>query len=123
MASTLNKRAFDHAKQLIEQGRFVPDDRDLWSEHQPSAEQENQFIEEHDVAEYAKWYLGINPNEDEHTKAHYTFPYGDFSRVHRCGVLSAEVRAGQYHYHDIERAAARLHGMLDAAQAKVVRST
>jgi hypothetical protein len=34
--------------------------------------------------------------------------------VHRCGVLFAEVRAGQYRYNDIEVAAARLHGMLDA---------
>jgi hypothetical protein len=97
MASTLNQRAFDHAKQLIEEGQFVPDDRDLWSEHQPSAEQENRFIEDHGFAEYGKWYPGVDHDEDETTKVHYTFPYGDFARVHRRGVLSAEVRAGQYH--------------------------
>jgi thioester reductase-like protein len=39
---------------------------------------------------------------------------GDFKRVHRCGVLSAESRAGQLKYHDIELATAHLHGMLDA---------
>jgi hypothetical protein len=32
----------------------------------------------------------------------------------RRGVLSAEVRAGQYKYNDIEVAAAHLRGMLDA---------
>jgi hypothetical protein len=31
-------------------------------------------------------------------------------------VLSAESRAGQYKYFDIERAAAHLHGMIDGAK-------
>lgn len=114
MAPRLNQRAFDHAKQLIEEGRFVLDDRDMWSEHQPTAQQENQYIEQHGFGEYAKWYLGIDDEERENNKRRYKFPYGDFEKVHRCGVLSAEVRAGQYKYHDIEGAAAHLHGMLDA---------
>jgi hypothetical protein len=33
-------------------------------------------------------------------------------------VLSAESRAGQYKHLDIERAAAHLHGMLDALRKK-----
>jgi hypothetical protein len=33
--------------------------------------------------------------------------------VHRCAVLSAEPRAGQYKYTEIELAAAHQHGMLD----------
>jgi hypothetical protein len=33
--------------------------------------------------------------------------------VHRCGVLSAESRAGQRKYADIEAAATHLHGMID----------
>jgi hypothetical protein len=40
--------------------------------------------------------------------------YGDFENVHRCGVLNAESRAGQYKHFDIENAAAHLHGMIDA---------
>ena len=46
------------------------------------------------------------------------FPYSDFEKVHRCGVLAAESRAGQYKYDDIEHAAAHLHGMIDGARAK-----
>src|ERR1700722_9990276 len=38
----------------------------------------------------------------------------EFSKIHRCGVLSAENRAGQYQHYDIENAVAHLHGMLDA---------
>jgi hypothetical protein len=37
MAVTLNRRAYEHAKALIDEGRFVFDERDDWSEHQPSA--------------------------------------------------------------------------------------
>jgi len=114
MAVKLNSTAFDHAKALIKDGKFVIDDRDAWSEHEPTAEEENKYIEEYGWDAYARWYLGIDDGEKEETKAHYKFPYGDFEKVHRCGVLSAESRAGQRKYYDIELATAHLHGMLDA---------
>lgn len=117
MASVkLNRKAFSHAKQLISEGKYVLDERDDWSEHQPSSAQENEYIEEHGFSDYARWYLGVDDDEPEKTKGHYKFPYGDFDRVHRCGVLAAESRAGQYKYEDIESAAAHLHGMLDGQQ-------
>jgi hypothetical protein len=113
MAVTLNRRAFAHAKALIEEGLFVLDERYAWSEHQPSTEDENEFIRRHGFGEYGRWHLGINDEKPEQTKEHYEFPYGDFRKVHRCGVLAAESRAGQYQHYDIERAAAALLGMLD----------
>lgn len=116
MAVKLSRRSFDYAKELVTEGKFVSDERDAWSEHQPSAEQENEFIREHGWNEYGRWHLGVDTDEPEETKAHYKFPYGDFVNVHRCAVLSAESRAGQYKYLDIERAAAHLHGMIDALQ-------
>ena len=112
-AVKLNRSGFDHAKRLVDQGKVVRDDRDLWSEHQPSTQDENRFIEEHGFAEYGKWHLGIDTDANVNTKGHYKFPYGDFKRVHRCGVLSAEVRAGQRKYADIEAAAAHLRNMID----------
>jgi hypothetical protein len=103
---------------LVQEGKYVWDEKDKWSEHQPSAEAENKFIEEHGYAEYGKWHLGIDDAESEETKGRYKFPYGDFKKVHRCGVLAAENRAGQYKYQDIETAAAHLHGMIDAMKVK-----
>jgi hypothetical protein len=114
MTVKLNERAFDHAKKLIKDGKFVHDDRDAWSEHQPSAQQENEFIDKHGFGEYAKWHLGIDDEQNEDTKGRYKFPYGDFEKVHRCGLLAAESRAGQRKYYDIELAIAHLHGMVDA---------
>jgi hypothetical protein len=114
MAVRLNDRALRHAEKLIEQGKYVSDDKDMWSDHQPSAADEDIYIDEHGFEEYGLWYLGIDTDKDENTKGHYEFPYGDFENAHRCGVLSAESRAGQYKHFDIERAAAHLHEMIDA---------
>jgi hypothetical protein len=110
----VNQRAYDYARDLIADGRYVIDDRDAWSEHRPSAQQENEFIERHGIGEYARWHLGIDDQEPEDRKGRYKFPYGDFEKVHRCGLLAAESRAGQRKYQDIELAVAHLHGMLEA---------
>jgi hypothetical protein len=108
MAVYLNAAAFQHAKDLIERDRFVDDERDEWSEHQPTAAKENVYIEHHGFADYGLWYLGLDDDYDEDRKGRYKFPYGDFENVHRCGLLSAESRAGQYKHVDIEGAAATL---------------
>jgi hypothetical protein len=110
----LNKSAEQHGRKLIRAGKAVSDQRDDWSEHQPTAAQENEFIEEHGWNEYAKWHLGVDEDHGEETKARYTFPYGDFKKAHRCALLAAESRAGQYKYDDIEQAAHRLHELMEA---------
>jgi hypothetical protein len=113
MAVKLNETAFNHAQEVIIAGGYVLDDRNGWSEHQPSTMQENDFIARHGIRDYAKWHLGIDDEEDEDNKGRYKFPYGDFEKVHRCGLLAAESRAGQRKYYDIELAVAHLHGMLE----------
>jgi hypothetical protein len=118
MAVRLNKSGMNHAAKLVRDGAVVIDDRDAWSEHQPSTDEENDFIARHGYGEYAKWHLAIDDEQREFTKRRYKFPYGDFTKIHRCGVLTAESRAGQYKYLDIERAAAHLHGMIDALRGK-----
>jgi hypothetical protein len=117
MAVKLHRTGAQYAEELIQQGNFTYDERDAWSEDQPSTEQENEFIRLHGFNEYGKWHLGIDDEQPTETKKHYKFPYGDFKTVHRCAVLSAESRAGQYKHLDIERAAAHLHGMMEEARA------
>ena len=118
MTVKLNKASFARAKKLVNGNHVVRDRRDAWSEDKPSAQKENKFIERHGFHEYAKWHLGIDDDEPDKTKKKYGFPYGDFVDVHRCAVLSAESRAGQYKHYDIERAAAHLLRMIDAKKAK-----
>jgi hypothetical protein len=98
--------------ELIKQGHIVADDRGAGNEHQPLAEQENEFIRLHGFGEYAKWHLGIDDSHGEKTKARYKFPYGDFKNVHRCALLAVESRAAQYKHYDIENAALKLREMI-----------
>lgn len=123
MAVKLNRAAFNHARELIDQGKVIRDDRDAWSEHQPSTREENEFIRRHGFTEYGKWHLGIDDEQDEQTKRRYKFPYGDFKDVHRCALLSAESRAGQYKHFDIENAVAHLHGMIDGKVHELKRAS
>jgi hypothetical protein len=117
MSVNLNRAGYEHAQRLAREGHVVVDERDDWSEHQPTAAEGNEFIHAHGFGAYAKWHLGIDADHREDTKERYKFPYGDFQDVHRCAVLAAESRAGQRKYVEIELAAAHLHGMLEAMRA------
>ena len=77
---------------------------------------ENEFIRLHGYDQFGKWHLGINDEKHARTKGRYEFPYGDFANVHRCALLSAESRAGQYKHSDIEEAGHHLHEMIDAVR-------
>ena len=54
MTVKLNEPAFEQAKRLIEQGNYVIDERDQWSEHQPSTDEENAYLQAHGIKEYGK---------------------------------------------------------------------
>jgi hypothetical protein len=117
VAVKLHRSAYEYAQKLIRNWHFVLDQRADWSDHKPARSAENQFIEEYGLAAFGKWHLGEDDEETLGSRRRYKFPFGDFQDVHRCAVLTAETRAGQYKHTDIELAAAHLHGMLDALTA------
>ena len=104
----LNEIASTFAMELIKRGDVIADGKGAWTEHRPSAGEENEFIRVYGFAEYAKWHLGIDRRFSETSKRRYKFPYGDFKNVHRCGLLAAKARARQYGYMNIKDAAAEL---------------
>jgi hypothetical protein len=114
MTIQLNHEALAHAQGLIKQGHLTHDERDDWSEHAPSTKQENDFIEKHGIEEFAKWHLGEDTEQAKENKGRYLFPYGDFTKIHRCAVISGESRAGQYDHATIERALKQLLGGIDS---------
>jgi hypothetical protein len=114
MTVKLNRDALRHAKELIAKGRTVKDERDDWSEHAPSTEDENAWLTKHGWDEYALWHLGVDDEAGEETKKRYSFPYGDYRRLHRCAIISLESRAGQYDHDDIEDATKGLLRDLDS---------
>jgi hypothetical protein len=110
----LNENAFAYAQGLITQRHFVLDKKNDWGAHQPTAQEENDFIRDHGFAEYEKWHLGIDATHAQNRKAGYKFPFGDFKNIHRCALLAVKSRAHQYGHVDIENAAERLLQMMEA---------
>ena len=114
MATKLNRKALEHARDLVKKGKVERDVRDDWSEHAPSTEDENSFIDKHGFAEFSKWHLGIDRAQSDGTKGSVSFPFGDFRKVHRCAVISLESRAAQHDHEDIRKAAKDLLEEIDA---------
>ena len=108
MAVKLNRKGYEHARKLIEQGKV---DRDSsWSF---STEDEDKILGDNNWSEYAKWFLAVDDDYDADTKAHYKFPYGKNGKVYRRGVIAAKQRAAQHGYSEIEKAADRLLQLID----------
>ncbi|MBU1586921.1 MAG: hypothetical protein KKH51_03130 [Actinobacteria bacterium] len=115
MAAKLNKPALEHARSLVRQGKVVKDERDAWSEDAPSASDENAYVDKHGWTDYSHWHLGIDPDASDKTKGRYSFPFGDFTKVHRCAVISLESRAAQFDHDEIAKAAKDLLDLIDKA--------
>ncbi len=56
----LNIDAIEYAKKLIAKGEVVVDGRGAWVHHQPSSEEENEFIRQHGFEEYGRQKQDIN---------------------------------------------------------------
>jgi hypothetical protein len=113
MTTNVNSRGLRHARSLIRSGKVARDRHDDWSEYAPEADEENKYIDKHGMREFAKWYLGIDPDEDPENKGAYSFPYGDFNKVHRGGVIAAKVRAAQYDHDEVKKASDGLLKLID----------
>lgn len=106
----LNKTAFEYAKELIKQGKITVEDK--WDG--VDTEKENQYIEKEGWDSYKKWYLGINEDANEETKARYSYPFtNDFETIHRKGVIAIKQRSSQYNHKDIFEASSELLEMID----------
>ncbi|MDQ3670917.1 MAG: hypothetical protein M3364_00550 [Actinomycetota bacterium] len=116
MASySVNQAAVTHARQLIDAKQYVLESS--WGDVQPSAEDENAFLESHSWDEYALWHLGLTQGATEETKARHAFVYGDFRRVHRMGLIACQYRAAEWRHKAIELAAHELLQHLDETRA------
>lgn len=104
MASyTVNERAVEKAKRLIESRQYVLNSQ--WGDVQPDPAAENAYLESHSWDEYGEWYLGLTEGPSDETKARYAFVYGDFRRLHRTGIIACHYRAAEWRHKEIELAA------------------
>jgi len=107
----VNRRAVTHARKLIDAGKVVGDSD--WGAAQPTADDENAYLERHSWAEYAVWHLGLTDGANDETKARHAFVFGDFRRVHRTALIACVYRASEWRHKKVELAAHDLLQHLD----------
>lgn len=115
MAMHVNRAAVEHAKTLIEDGQYAINT--VWSRNAPQADAENRYLETNGIEAFGRWYLAIDTDADADAGSAHQFPYGDFKRVHRSGVIAARQRAAQNGYHDVANAADELLDLFDRMNA------
>ncbi len=91
---TVNRDAVSHARKLIDAHQHVLES--VWGDVQPSAEDENAFLDAHSWEDFAAWHLGLTEGATDDTKARYAFVYGDSpprpsERPHRVSVPGRRV--------------------------------
>jgi hypothetical protein len=111
----VNEAAVAKARALIDAHQYVV--RSDWGAVQPSAADENAYLEKHSWDDYAAWHLGLTEGANDETKARYAFVFGDLRRLHRTGLIACVYRAAEWEHKEIELAAHDLLQHLDASRA------
>jgi hypothetical protein len=116
MASySVNEIGVERARQLIDAHQYVLQSR--WGEVQPTADDENAFLESHSWEEFSGWHLALSDGATDNTKGRFAFVYGDFRRLHRMGLIACQYRAAEWGHKEVELAAHELLQHLDRTKA------
>ena len=106
----LNVEAVAHARKLILEGKVEKETS--WAEGNPDVHAQNRYLDDHSFQEYSHWFFGLNEDTAADVKEHYEFPYGNFEKVFRSGLIAVKQRAGQFGHTEIEQAAGMLLDMI-----------
>ncbi len=117
---TVNPAAMERARELIEARQYVL--KSDWGEVQPSADEQNAFLERHSWDEYSAWHLGLTVGATDETKRRYAFVFGDLRRIHRMAIIACQYRAAEWRHKDVELAAYELLQVLDDKSGITARS-
>ena len=111
----VNDDAVRKARDMIDANQYDVDTD--WSDAAPSTDESNDKIDRDGYDGYGEWHLAIDTEASEETKDRYGFPYGDFRRVSRSGLIHAKQRASQNDHDEVVRAAGELLDHLDEVRA------
>ena len=99
----VNRAAVAYVAELSFSRQYVLDSD--WGDVQPSADDENAYLQHHSWEEYARWHLGLTEGTADGAKARYAYVCGDFRRVHHSGLIACRFRAAQWRHNSAELAA------------------
>jgi hypothetical protein len=110
----VNRSGVAKARSLIDAHQYRV--RSRWADVQPRAAAQNAFLKSHGWKEYASWHLALTDGATDETKARYAFAFGDFTRLHRMGLIACYYRAAEWEHTDVMLAAHRLLVYLDKSR-------
>lgn len=114
MRVTLNKKAFEFAKEMIHQGKYSDKRGRADAAHaKPTDTLETEFLKTHSWEEFGHWYLGVHNDRPQNNRMRYEFPIGDFQEVHRSDLLEVQKKAHTLNYDDIAQGAQALIDLID----------
>lgn len=118
MSTTANRAGISHAHSLVSAGKV---NKGTWDF---SAEDGNKLLGPNgdDWTNYAKWFLGVHPDQPDKTKAHYGYPFGKNGEVYRNAVISAKGRAAQQGATEVEAACSSLLDAIDGKKSAQARA-
>lgn len=102
----LNKDAFAFAQEQINKGNYSI--TKAWEKEKPTSEQESAFLAYNSWHNYSLWFLAINCEESQGTKAYYEFPLGDFKKISHAALVAVKKRAEEYDHSELINAATTL---------------
>ena len=108
----INDAAVAHCRDLIDKRQYTLESD--WQRAQPTAEDQNAYLERHAWDEYAAWHLGLTEGASDETKARYAFVYGDLRHVHRTALIACVYRAAEWRHKGVELVAHDLLQRLDS---------
>ena len=111
----VNDAGVEKARSMIDANQYDVDTE--WSDAAPSTDESNDKIDRDGYDGYGEWHLALDTEASEDTKDRYGFPYGDFRRVSRSGLIHAKQRASQNGHDQVERVAGDLLEHLDEVRA------
>lgn len=114
MAIKLNKAGYERAVEIIKNGLEVEHNADMnaWDAIKATANEEERYLDTHDLDEYGQWFLGVDTDADPKDRSKYLYPFGDFSVLHKSALLVAQQQAAQKNQTEIASAAQKLLGMI-----------
>lgn len=114
MRVTLNKKAFDFAKEMIKAGKFSDKRGRADADHaKPTDALEEEFLKTHSWEDFGHWYLGAHQDRPQNNRDRYEFPIGDFQEIHRSDLLEVQKKAHSLNYDDIANGAKELVEIMD----------
>ena len=107
----LNPAAVANAASLINRGAY--DDQPLGDARFPDPADLAAYIQYSGWDAYARWFLAVDPDQDERSLTRYRLPVGNLDHVSREALQRALDEADRYGAYDVERAVERLLYQLD----------